>query len=97
MLTPSANIVQSSFAEDQQGEISGLSRSVSNLGSSLGTAIAGTILVARLTSHAYAAAMITLTAVGLIGLTAAALLPHHPPHTPASTGRHGSPDPAGDG
>jgi predicted MFS family arabinose efflux permease len=47
MLTPSVNIVQSSFAEDQQGEISGLSRSVSNLGSCLGTAIAGTILVAR--------------------------------------------------
>ena len=46
MLTPSVNVVQSSFAEEQQGEISGLSRSVSNLGSSLGTAIAGTILVA---------------------------------------------------
>ena len=46
MLTPSVNIVQSSFAEDQQGEISGLSRSVSNLGSCLGTAVAGTILVA---------------------------------------------------
>ena len=51
MLTPSVNVVQSSFAEEQQGEISGLSRSVSNLGSSLGTAIAGTILVAGLTSH----------------------------------------------
>jgi Major Facilitator Superfamily len=41
MLTPSVNVVQSAFPEDQQGEISGLSRSVSNLGSSLGTAIAG--------------------------------------------------------
>jgi MFS family permease len=50
MLTPSVNIVQSSFAEAQQGEISGLSRSVSNLGSCLGTAIAGTILVAGITS-----------------------------------------------
>ena len=39
MLTPSVNIVQSSFGEEQQGEISGLSRSVSNLGSCLGTAI----------------------------------------------------------
>src|SRR3954468_5946501 len=38
MLTPSVNVVQSSFAEDKQGEISGLSRSVSNLGSSCGTA-----------------------------------------------------------
>ncbi|MFD9571947.1 MFS transporter [Streptomyces sp. NPDC059982] len=90
MLTPSVNIVQSSFAEDQQGEISGLSRSVSNLGSSLGTAIAGTILVAGLTSHAYAAAMITLAVVGLIGLTAAALLPRRPPHTPTPTGRQAS-------
>ncbi|MFF0214323.1 MFS transporter [Streptomyces vinaceus] len=83
MLTPSVNIVQSSFTEDQQGEISGLSRSVSNLGSSLGTAVAGTILVADLTSHAYAAAMITLAVVGLMGLTAAALLPRHPPPAPA--------------
>src|SRR6185436_1546385 len=40
MLTPSVNIVQSSFSEEDQGEISGLSRCVSNLGSSLGTAIA---------------------------------------------------------
>ncbi len=46
MLTPSINVVQSAFGEDLQGEISGLSRSVSNLGSSLGTAICGTILVA---------------------------------------------------
>ena len=45
MLTPSVNVVQSSFPEALQGEISGLSRSVSNLGSSFGTAIAGTILV----------------------------------------------------
>jgi MFS family permease len=75
MLTPSVNIVQSSFSEDQQGEISGLSRSVSNLGSCLGTAIAGTILVAGLTSSAYAAAMITLAVIGVVGLVAAALLP----------------------
>jgi MFS family permease len=75
MLTPSVNVVQSSFPEDQQGEISGVSRSVSNLGSSLGTAIAGTILVAGLTSGAYAVALGTLAGVGLIGLVAAALLP----------------------
>ena len=47
MLTPSVNVVQSSFPEERQGEISGLSRSVSNLGSCLGTAIGGTILVVR--------------------------------------------------
>src|SRR4029453_7089554 len=45
MLTPSVNVVQSSFPEELQGEISGLSRAVSNLGSSFGTAIAGTIIV----------------------------------------------------
>jgi MFS family permease len=76
MLTPSVNIVQSSFGEELQGEISGLSRCVSNLGSSLGTAIAGTILVAGLAKGAYAAAMITLAVVGLAGLVAAVLLPH---------------------
>ena len=45
MLTSSVNVVQSSFPEADQGEISGLSRSVSNLGSSLGVAIAGTVIV----------------------------------------------------
>jgi len=78
MLTPSVNVVQSSFPEDLQGEISGLSRSVSNLGSSLGAAIAGTILVAGITTtpeRSYALALIAVAAVGLIGLAAAAFLP----------------------
>ena len=48
MLTSSVNVVQSSFSEEDQGEISGLSRSVSNLGSSLGVAIAGTVIVSSL-------------------------------------------------
>jgi MFS family permease len=81
MLTPSVNVVQSSFPEELQGEISGLSRSVSNLGSSLGTAIAGTILVAGITAtpeRAYGLAMIVLAAVGLVGLAASALLPRTP-------------------
>ncbi|GAA2992012.1 MFS transporter [Actinokineospora diospyrosa] len=75
MLTPSVNIVQSSFPEDLQGSISGVSRSVSNLGSALGTAIAGTILIANPAGHSYAIAMITLAAIGLVGLAAATLLP----------------------
>ena len=82
MLTPSVNVVQSSFAEDQQGEISGLSRSVSNLGSSLGTAIAGTILVAGITAtpgRAYGLAMVVLAVVGVVGLVAALFLPRTPP------------------
>jgi MFS family permease len=75
MLTPSVNVVQSSFPEELQGEISGLSRSVSNLGSSFGTAIAGTILVAGLASGPYFAAMSALAAFGVIGLVAALFLP----------------------
>ena len=46
MLTSSVNIVQSSFPDADQGDISGLSRSVSNLGSSFGTAMVGSVLVA---------------------------------------------------
>ena len=78
MLTPSVNVVQSSFSEGQQGEISGLSRSVSNLGSCLGTAIAGTILVAGITvtpERSYGLAMAVLGVVGLVGLVAAVMLP----------------------
>ena len=77
MLTPSVNVVQSSFPEEQQGEISGLSRSVSNLGSSFGTAIAGTILVSDLASGntSYVLAMVVLAGFALIGLAAAILLP----------------------
>ena len=77
MLTPSVNVVQSSFPEDRQGEISGLSRSVSNLGSSFGTAIAGTILVSAAApgNRTYGIAMGVLAGIGLIGLGAAMLLP----------------------
>jgi MFS family permease len=77
MLTPSVNVVQSSFPEALQGEISGLSRSVSNLGSSFGTAIAGTILVSDLASgnRSFSLAMVVLAVIGLIGLGAAMLLP----------------------
>ena len=80
MLTPSVNLVQSSFREEKQGEISGLSRSVSNLGSSFGTAIAGTILVSDLASGntSYVVAMVVLAAIGLVGLLAALRLPHGP-------------------
>jgi MFS family permease len=80
MLTPSVNIVQGAFPEAKQGEISGLSRSISNLGSSFGTAIAGTILVADLGAGngSYIAAMIVLAALGLIGLGISFLLPTNP-------------------
>jgi len=106
MLTPSVNVVQSAFPEHLQGEISGLSRSVSNLGSSFGTAIAGTILVAGLAdpSRSYGVAMIVLAFLGLIGLGATIVLPaaEPPPGSNApspgaahpsertAVGRHGS-------
>jgi MFS family permease len=77
MLTPSVNIVQSAFPEAKQAEISGLSRSVSNLGSSFGTAIAGTILVADLGSGSgsYRAAMIVLAVLAVLGFVVALRLP----------------------
>ena len=87
MLTPSVNVVQSAFPENQQGEISGLSRSISNLGSTLGTAIAGTIMVAGITAdpkQSYALAMLVIAAVGLVGLGATMLLPHQPASQPAT-------------
>jgi MFS family permease len=89
MLTPSVNVVQSSFPEELQGEISGLSRSVSNLGSSFGTAIAGTILVSELArgNHSYALAIVALAIFGLVGLGAALLLPRE-------AGRSATPEPA---
>ena len=80
MLTSSVNVVQSSFSEDEQGEISGLSRSVSNLGSSLGVAIAGTVIVSSLVTSngGYALALVVLVIFALVGLGAALLLPANP-------------------
>jgi MFS family permease len=99
MLTPSINVVQSSFPEELQAEISGLSRSVSNLGSCLGTAIAGTILVAGITAtpqRAYGLAMIVLAAVGLLGLLAAAFLPRtRAPADAPHPGHESPPEPLG--
>ena len=81
MLTFSVNIVQSAFPEEEQGDISGLSRSVSNLGSSLGTAITGTILVSSLVDRSYALALVALAIFGVGGLVAAILLPRDRPRT----------------
>jgi MFS family permease len=96
MLTPSVNVVQSAFPEKLQGEISGLSRSVSNLGSSIGAAIAGTILVAGLTDpkRSYGLAMLVLAVIGLIGLGATIMLPSSEPapgaDAPAASAEHAS-------
>jgi MFS family permease len=77
MLTSSVNVVQSSFPDHDQGEISGLSRSVSNLGSSLGTALVGSLMAAVTLPEGkpFAAALIMMIVFTLIGFVLAALLP----------------------
>ncbi len=77
MLTSSVNVVQSAFPEKDQGEISGLSRSLSNLGSSFGTAVVGSILVTTILAEAqtFGLALIAIISVSLIGLVAAILIP----------------------
>lgn len=78
MLTPSVNVVQSAFPEAQQGEISGLSRSVSNLGSSFGTAIVATVLGFGAGERAggYVLAMLVLVVVALGGAVVSGFLPN---------------------
>jgi MFS family permease len=80
MLTSSVNVVQSSFPDADQGDISGLSRSVSNLGSSFGTALVGSVLVAvKLpVGKPFAAALTTMLVIALIGLVLAVLIPRRP-------------------
>jgi MFS family permease len=74
MLTSSVNVVQSAFPEEDQSEISGLSRSISNLGSSLGTSIVGSVLLISI-AHTFGLALAILIILGIIGLVAAFLLP----------------------
>ena len=88
MLTSSVNVVQSSFSEADQGDISGLSRSVSNLGSSFGTALVGSILVGA-AGKPFGAAAITLLIITMIGLGLAWFIPRVKPGTGAP--RPGSP------
>jgi MFS family permease len=80
MLTSSVNVVQSSFPESDQGDISGLSRSVSNLGSSLGTALVGSVIagVKLPTEHALTVALAMMLVFTLIGLVLGVLIPRQP-------------------
>lgn len=77
MLTASVNLVQSRFPDSAQGDISGVSRSASNLGSSVGTALAGSVLAGtpHLGGRSFALALATLGVVAVAGLVAALLLP----------------------
>ena len=92
MLTPSVNMVQSAFPEEQQGEISGLSRSISNLGSSFGTAIVGTVLALNLVGPAdgYVLAMVPLIVVAIAGIVVAGFLPGRAPARPGGRGISGA-------
>jgi MFS family permease len=84
MLTSSVNVVQSSFPTKDQGDISGLSRSVSNLGSSMGTALVGSVLVAvkMPAGKPFAAALILMLVFSVIGLVIAVLIPRGPGGSP---------------
>jgi MFS family permease len=88
MLTASVNVVQSAWPEEVQGDISGVSRSVSNLGSSLGVAIAGSVLVAATAggSAPFLTALVVVGCFALVGWVAALLLPreHGPRRVPAA-------------
>ena len=77
MLTASVNVVQSAWPEQVQGDISGVSRSVSNLGSSLGVAIAGSVLVAAESrgNPPFLTALVIIAVFGVVGWVAALLLP----------------------
>ena len=84
MLTASVNVVQSAWPEEQQGDISGVSRSVSNLGSSLGVAIAGSILVSAAAkgNPPFLTAILVVGCFAFVGWIAAFLLPHSPKPKP---------------
>ena len=94
MLTSSVNVVQSSFPEADQGEISGLSRSVSNLGSSLGTALVGSVLVAVKLPEGkpFAVGLTMMLVFTLIGLVLGVLIPRRP--VEAAAAQSPGPEPA---
>ena len=77
MLTASVNVVQSAWPEKIQGDISGVSRSASNLGSSLGVAIAGSVLVGAAAggNPPFATALVVVGGFAVVGWIAALLLP----------------------
>jgi MFS family permease len=91
MLTASVNLVQSAWPEEVQGDISGVSRSVSNLGSSLGVAIAGSIVAGAsgTLGKPFAVAIVVLGVFAMVGWIAALLIPDAVPHRTASGGDPG--------
>jgi MFS family permease len=80
MLTSSVNVVQSAFPEQDQSDISGLSRSVSNLGSSLGVSLTGSLMAAASNpgGKPFVLSTLMLLVVTLGGLVIALLIPNQP-------------------
>ena len=80
MLTASVNVVQSAWPETVQGDISGVSRSASNLGSSLGVALAGSVLVSATAAGnaPFLTAIVVVGAFAVVGWLAALFLPRTP-------------------
>jgi MFS family permease len=80
MLTSSVNVVQTAFPDKDQGEISGLSRSISNLGSSFGVSIVGSVLVTSTLpkNEPFGLALIVMILIVIVGLVAAILIPGKP-------------------
>jgi len=66
MLTASVNVVQSRWPDADQADVSGVSRAVSNLGSSFGTALVGSVLTGA--GHPYRAALTLLVLISVVGL-----------------------------
>src|SRR3954463_13990815 len=78
MLTASVNLVQSAWPEEVQGDISGVSRSVSNLGSSLGVAIAGSLIAGAIPGGGqYFYALVIVGGFAIVGWVAALLMPRN--------------------
>jgi MFS family permease len=78
MLTASVNLVQSVWPESVQGDISGVSRSVSNLGSSLGVAIAGSLVAGAIPGGGqYFSALVIVGGFAILGWLAALLIPRN--------------------
>jgi MFS family permease len=96
MLTASVNVVQSSFPDADQGDISGLSRCTSNLGSSVGTALVGSVLVAAKLpgGRPFALSLTVLVVITVAGLVMSLFLPR--PSSPVGMSTSRSPKPGDD-
>jgi hypothetical protein len=88
MLTASVDLVQSAWPEKVQGDISGVSRSASNLGSSPGVAIAGSLIAGASASFGepFALAIVVLGIFAMVGWVAALLIPRSAPREAGAEG-----------